>query len=53
MRGLSLILSICMGLSCGEVIEGWVGVVGGKLLCVIDVGSWHLSRQCSKNLLSQ
>ncbi len=42
-RGLNLVLSICMGSSCGKVIKCWVGVVRGKLFCVIDVGSWHLS----------
>jgi len=39
-----------MGSSFGEVVEGWVGIVGGKflcianganLLCVVDVGSWR------------
>jgi len=29
--------------SFGEVVEGWVSVVGGKLLCVVDVGSWCFS----------
>jgi len=28
-----------MGLSFGKVIEGYVGIVGGKLLCVVDGGS--------------
>jgi hypothetical protein len=41
-----------MGSSFGKVVEGQVGVAGGKLfyvvsgatfLYVIDVGSWHLS----------
>jgi hypothetical protein len=41
-----------MGLSFGEVVEGWVDNVGGKFLCVaggvklfcvIVVGSWRLS----------
>jgi hypothetical protein len=69
-RGLNLVLSICIVLSFGEVVEGWVNVIGGrflcivggakllcvvggaKLLCVVDVGSWCLSCQHSKNLLS-
>jgi hypothetical protein len=51
-RGLNLVLSICKGLSFGEVAKGWVNVVGGKLLCVVDgakllcvcnVGLWCLS----------
>jgi len=25
-----------MGSSFGEVVEGWVGIVGGKFLCVVD-----------------
>jgi hypothetical protein len=41
-----------MGLSFGEVVERWVGIIGEKILCivdgakllfVIDVGSWCLS----------
>jgi len=60
-EGLNLVLSICMGSSFGKVIEGWAAIIsgkflcvtnGGKLLCVIDVGSWRLSCQHSKNLLS-
>jgi hypothetical protein len=52
MRGLNLVLSIYMGSSFGEVAKGWASIVGGKflyvvggakLLCVVDVGSWHLS----------
>jgi hypothetical protein len=60
-EGLNLVLSICMGSSFSKVIEGWVGIIGGKflcvisgekLLCVVDVGSWRLFCQHSKNLLS-
>jgi hypothetical protein len=45
-----------------KVAEGWVGIVDGKLLCVangakflcvVDVSSWHLSYQHSKNLSHQ
>jgi hypothetical protein len=36
-RGLNLVLSIYMRSSFGEVVEGWAGVVNGKLLCVVDV----------------
>ncbi len=36
MRGLNLILSICMGSSFNEVVEGWVAIVGEKLLCVAN-----------------
>ncbi len=52
MKGLNFVLSIYMGSSCGEVNKGWVGVIGGKLLCVasgakvlcvVNVGSWCLS----------
>jgi len=41
-----------MGSSFGKVVQGWVGIVGGKLfyvvsgenfIYVVDVGSWHLS----------
>ncbi len=52
-RGLNIVLSICMGSSFGKVVEGWVGIVGGKFLCVVDVGSWRLSCSCSKSLLSR
>jgi hypothetical protein len=47
-RGLNLVLSIYIGLHFGEVVEGWVGIVGGKFLyvasgvklfCVINGGS--------------
>ncbi len=50
-----------MGSSFGEVSKGWVDIVGGKplcvvggakFLCVVNVGSWRLSYQCSKSLLS-
>jgi hypothetical protein len=50
-----------MGSSFGEVVEGWVAIIGGKflyvanganLLCVVDVGSWRLFCQHSKSLLS-
>ncbi len=52
LRGLNLVLPICMGSSFCKVVEGWVGIVGGKLfyvasgenfIYVVDVGSWHLS----------
>jgi hypothetical protein len=52
MKGLNLILSICMGLSFSEVVKGYIGITSEEFLCVIDVGSWHFSYQCSKNLLS-
>jgi hypothetical protein len=39
MKGLNIILSIYMGLSFREVAKGQVNIVGGKLFCVIDVGS--------------
>ncbi len=51
MKGLNLVLSICMGLSFGEVVESWVDIIGEKLFCVVgganfffvvDVGSWRL-----------
>jgi hypothetical protein len=41
-KGLNLIVSICMGSSFGEVVEDWAGIVGGKLLCVVSGGSWCL-----------
>jgi hypothetical protein len=50
-RGLNLVLPICVGSSFGKVAEGWACVAGGKLLYVVgganflyvvDVGSWHL-----------
>jgi hypothetical protein len=50
-----------MGSSFGEVVEGWVGIIGGKFLyvasganflCVVDVGSWCFFCQHSKSLLS-
>jgi len=49
-----------MGSSFGEIVESWACIAsekflcvvdGGKLLCVIDVGSWCFSCQRSKNLL--
>jgi hypothetical protein len=52
MKGLNLVLSICMGLFFGGVVESWADITGEKLLCVvdgakffcvIDVGSWCLS----------
>jgi predicted amidohydrolase len=61
MRGLNLALSICMELSFGEVVESWVDIVGGKVLCVADgaklffvinVSSWCLFLLALKNLLS-
>jgi hypothetical protein len=36
MKGLNLVLSICIRSSCGEVVEGWAGIVGGKLFCVVN-----------------
>jgi hypothetical protein len=39
MKGLNIILSICMGLFFGEVAEGWADILGGKFLCVVDGGS--------------
>jgi hypothetical protein len=50
-----------MGLSFGEIAEGWANIVGGKLLCiasgakflyVVDVGSWCLYCRHLKSLLS-
>jgi hypothetical protein len=50
-----------MGSFFGKVVEGWVGIVGGKLLYVIggakflrviNVDSWCLSCRRSKTLLS-
>jgi hypothetical protein len=47
--------------SFGKFAKGWVGVASGKLFCVINgvkflcviyVGSYHLSCQHSKSLLS-
>lgn len=35
MKGLNLVLSICMGLSFGEVVESWVDIIGEKLFCVV------------------
>jgi hypothetical protein len=32
--------------------QGLVNIIGGKTLCVVGVGSWSLSCQCSRNLLS-
>jgi hypothetical protein len=61
MMGLNFVLSIFMGSSFGEVIEGWIDIIGekffcvtngAKFLCVVDVGSRHLSYQCLKSLLS-
>ncbi len=34
MRGLNLVLSICMGPSFSEVAKGYVDIANGKLLCV-------------------
>jgi hypothetical protein len=51
MKGLNCVLLICMGSSYGEVADSWVGITSGKflcvvgaakLLCVVDMGSWHL-----------
>ncbi len=39
MKGLNIVLSICMGLSFGEVVEGWASILGGKFLCVVVGGS--------------
>jgi hypothetical protein len=48
MRGLNIVLLICMGLSFGEVVERSIGVASGiffciangaKFLCVVNVGS--------------
>jgi hypothetical protein len=39
MKGLNIVLSICMGLSFGEVVEGWANILGGKFLCVVGGGS--------------
>jgi hypothetical protein len=33
MKGLNLVLSIYMGSSFGEVVEGWANIKGGKFLC--------------------
>jgi hypothetical protein len=52
MKGLNLVLSICMGLSFGEVVESWADITRAKLFFVVDVGSWRLFCQCSKSLLS-
>ncbi len=61
MRSLNIVLSIYMGLSFAKVVENWANIVGeklicatsgAKLLCVVDVGSWCLSCQHSKSLLS-
>jgi hypothetical protein len=50
-KGLNLILSICIGLSFGEVAKGWADIINGKFfcvanganfICVVDVGSWCL-----------
>jgi hypothetical protein len=38
-KGLNFILSICMGLSFGKVVESWVDIVGGKFHCVVGGGS--------------
>jgi hypothetical protein len=60
MKGLNGILLIYMGSSFGEDVEGWAGITcgkflcvtsGAKLFCVVDMGSWCLSCQSSKNLL--
>jgi len=51
-EGLNFVLSICIGSSFNEVIEGWVGIAcekilcvvdGAKFLCVVNVGSWCFS----------
>jgi hypothetical protein len=34
MKGLNHVLSIYIGLSFDEVAKGWVGIIGGKFLCV-------------------
>jgi hypothetical protein len=48
MKGLNLVLLICMGTSFAKVFESWVGIIGGKhlyfidgakFLCVLDGGS--------------
>jgi hypothetical protein len=36
-ESLNLVLSICMGSAFGEVVEGWVGIVGGKFVCIAIV----------------
>jgi hypothetical protein len=60
-KGLNLVLSICMGLYFGEVAEGWANIVSGKFLCVasgakfiyvVNVGSWCPSCRHLKSLLS-
>jgi hypothetical protein len=35
MKGLNFVLSIYMRSFFGEVVEGWVSVVGEQLLCVV------------------
>ncbi len=40
-RGLNLILSICMGSSFGKVTKGLANIVVWKFICVFYVGSWH------------
>jgi hypothetical protein len=48
MKGLNLVLLICIRFSFGEVVKGWADIVGGKFFCVangvkffcvVDVGS--------------
>jgi len=60
-KGLNIVLSICMGSSFGEVVKSWADIIGGKLLYVADgaklffvinVDSWHLSCRHLKSLLS-
>jgi hypothetical protein len=47
-KGLNLVLTICMGSSFGNLAKGWIDVVSekffcvatsAKLLCVVDIGS--------------
>jgi hypothetical protein len=35
MRGLALVLSICMGLSFGKVAKVWANIVSGIFFCVL------------------
>ncbi len=37
MKGLNLVLSICMGLYFGEVAEGWANIVSGNSFALLVV----------------
>jgi hypothetical protein len=45
-KGLNFILSICIGSSFGEIVEGWASIAGGKLFCVVDGAKFFYVVDC-------